>query len=78
MVGERGPEMFVPASSGSIIPNGGGQAQAIRVEIIEPPGQPLTVARQTTRFDAQETVVTLWMDAAARNRFGLRTMLQGG
>jgi phage-related minor tail protein len=33
MVGERGPELFVPTSSGSIAPIGSGQAREVRVSI---------------------------------------------
>ena len=35
MVGERGPEMFVPTSSGQVVPNGAGQggARDVRVSI---------------------------------------------
>ena len=32
-VGERGPETFVPGRSGSIVPNGGGMAQVINLNI---------------------------------------------
>lgn len=36
VVGERGPEVFLPTSSGQVLPNGGGQASArdVRVSII--------------------------------------------
>ncbi|WP_030541503.1 hypothetical protein [Sphingobium sp. DC-2] len=33
MVGERGPEMFVPTASGQVVPNGGGGAREVRVSI---------------------------------------------
>ncbi|MFK4794575.1 tail tape measure protein [Sphingobium sp. ZW T5_29] len=33
MVGERGPEMFVPTASGQVVPNGGGGARDVRVSI---------------------------------------------
>jgi Lambda phage tail tape-measure protein (Tape_meas_lam_C) len=74
LVGERGPEMFV-GSSGSIIPNGGGGN--VKVEIVNQSGQEMKVSKASARFDPQEMVVTLWMDAANRNRFGLRSMLGG-
>lgn len=35
MVGERGPELFVPRSSGNIVPNGGGTAQVSIVNHID-------------------------------------------
>lgn len=33
MVGERGPEMFVPTSSGQVVANGGGGGRDVRVSI---------------------------------------------
>lgn len=33
MVGERGPEMFVPTSSGQVMPHGGGGTRDVRVSI---------------------------------------------
>jgi len=42
LVGERGPELFVPRSSGQIVPNGGG---AMNINVNLPPGT--NVTRQT-------------------------------
>ena len=42
LVGERGPELFVPRSSGQIVPNGGG---SMNININLPPGT--NVTRQT-------------------------------
>lgn len=33
LVGERGPEVFVPTSSGRVVPNGGGSGRDVRVNI---------------------------------------------
>lgn len=33
LVGERGPEVFVPTSSGRVVPNGGGGSRDVRVSI---------------------------------------------
>lgn len=33
VVGERGPELFVPTASGQVVPNGGGGARDVRVSI---------------------------------------------
>jgi phage-related minor tail protein len=33
LVGERGPELFVPTSSGQVVPGGGGGARDVRVSI---------------------------------------------
>jgi hypothetical protein len=50
LVGERGPEVFVPTSSGTVIPNAGGrgEARAININIAVAGGQteaPRTLAR---------------------------------
>ena len=39
VVGERGPEVFAPGTSGNIIPNGGGGGMGLVVNIIEAPGK---------------------------------------
>jgi hypothetical protein len=79
LVGERGPEVFVPRTAGTIIPNGGGGggSQNIKVQVINESGTPMRVRDSRVSFDPQEMVVTLWMDAVARNRFGVRDLLGG-
>jgi phage-related minor tail protein len=74
VVGEKGPEVFLPATSGRVMPNA---QSSVRIEVINQSGTPMEVKDSRATFDPQEMVVTLWMDAAARNRFGLRTLLQG-
>ena len=46
MVGERGPELFVPSSSGSIVPNGGsgGGSTTIQIYVTQPLGTPSAIA----------------------------------
>jgi hypothetical protein len=51
--------------------------QNIKVEIINESGQKMEIKNSETRFNPQEMVVTLWMDAANRNAYGLRTFLGG-
>ncbi len=46
MVGERGPELFVPSSNGSIVPNGGGGGSTTVVNHIYVNGTAADVARQ--------------------------------
>ena len=75
-VGERGPEKFIPSVAGTIVPNGGG-AQNFKVEIINQSGQPVTAKQSSARFDGQEYVVSVWLDALQRNRFGLRNAIGG-
>ena len=33
VVGEQGPEMFVPSAAGNIVPNGGGQSGGVTVNV---------------------------------------------
>lgn len=40
-------------------------------------GQPVTARQETTQVNAQETVVTLWLDAYVRNAYGLKSGLGG-
>lgn len=42
-VGERGPEVFVPSTSGTIVPNGG-SAASITINITQPLGTPQAIA----------------------------------
>jgi len=44
LVGERGPEMFVPGRSGAIAPNGTG-APSIVINVTQPLGSPDAIAR---------------------------------
>ena len=41
LVGERGPELFVPTTSGTVVPNGGGGAGRdvrVSIQVVAPPG----------------------------------------
>jgi hypothetical protein len=40
-------------------------------------GQPVTARQETAQVNAQETVVTLWLDAYSRNAYGLKSSLGG-
>lgn len=56
LVGERGPELFVPGSSGRIIPNGSGEsAQPINVNLTITSVDPQTAAQTIAR---QERLIT--------------------
>lgn len=46
MVGERGPELFVPNSSGNIIPNGKGGGHVFNINITADFADPETIARK--------------------------------
>ena len=61
LVGERGPELFVPQSSGSVVANGAGGAPTVNIYVTQPLGTP----------DAISRVVLQALQAAARNQ-GIR------
>ena len=73
-VGERGPESFVPAVAGNIVPNQG-KAQSIKVEVINKSGTPVKATQGPVRFNFQESVVTVVLDAINRDAYGMRTAL---
>lgn len=75
VVGEQGPEVFLPTTSGKVMPSTG--RGDVKVQIINQSGAPMEIKDSKATFDPQEMIVTLWIDAANRNRFGLRTLLQG-
>lgn len=49
--------------------------QSVRVEIINQSGEAKRISNSKAEFNAQEAVVTLWLDALDRNSFGLATAL---
>ncbi len=84
IVGEQGPELFVPSTSGIIVPNhqlGGsnsqGSAPPVTVNVINNSGQQVN-ARQESRFDGQSYVIDVWLDAMNRNVGGLRDIVMAG
>ncbi len=84
MVGERGPELFMPKQGGLIIPNNqanamaaGGQAPQLTVNVNNYSGQKVKVDQRALRWDGQKWVVSLVIDAIDRNVLGLRNMMRG-
>jgi hypothetical protein len=74
LVGERGPEMFVPSSSGNIVPGGGGN---VTINVKNESGQPVRAKSSRASFDAQGWVIDVVIDGLNRNVGGLRTALGG-
>jgi hypothetical protein len=60
VVGERGPELFVPGSSGSIVPNGGGRGNTIN----------LTVNGAIDAEGTARTIINVLNNSAARGTLG--------
>jgi hypothetical protein len=85
VVGEKGPELFVPNTSGTIIPNHQlgittgttTLAPQVTVNVINNSGQAVS-ARQESSFDGQSYVVDVWLDALNRNVGGLRDVVMAG
>lgn len=80
IVGERGPELFVPQSAGSIVPNRaistGNTGVNVVVNVQNNTGVQAAVS-QETKFDGESYIVNVVMKAIATNKNGLRTVLQG-
>ena len=80
IVGEKGPELFMPGKSGTIIPNHNlksGGAPPVTVNVVNNTGQQAEVRQEAPQFDGREWVVNVVMEAMATNRGGLRTALVG-
>ena len=75
IVGERGPELFIPSTSGNIIPNGKIGAN-VQVNVINQSGVPMT-AKQDMKVDAEGYIVNVMLNAVATNKGGMRDVLQG-
>lgn len=77
MVGEAGPELFVPDTAGTIVPNGAlqGGAPSVKVEVINK-GQPLSARAQSPRWDGHQWVIGVLVDAL-RSNDNLRQSLSG-
>jgi len=83
IVGEQGPELFVPTSSGTIVSNGalsssqsGSQSSAPTVNIINNTGTEATPTVSQS-FDMGKQVINIVLDAANRNVGGMRDMMKG-
>ena len=77
MVGERGPEMFMPKNSGTIVPNhalGGGAN--VTVNVINQSGTPVQAKSNGGRFDGRDYIVDVVM-SDIDNYGPLRTVIAG-
>jgi hypothetical protein len=67
-VGERGPELFVPRTSGSILPGVPGGNASVSVNVINNSGQPIE-RRESRGPDGQRLVEITVGRAIAEGRF---------
>jgi TP901 family phage tail tape measure protein len=59
MVGERGPEMFVPNTAGRIVPNGGGITINVTGTVIDPEGTARAIANVLSRSTGRAGTLNL-------------------
>lgn len=71
IVGERGPELFVPNSSGRIIPNGGFGTPEVTVNLINQGGPPIHQVERRTSVDGRRIIVDLIYSAVQDNVGGI-------
>jgi hypothetical protein len=82
IVGEQGPEIFVPSSGGTIIPNHqlnsiGAASREVMVNVINKTGRPVD-AKQISRFDGQKYIVDVQLDPLNRNTGGMGSAAYAG
>lgn len=83
IVGERGPEIFTPRTSGSITPNNkintmGGGSQNVTVQILNESGQEMEATSANADFNGEEYIISVVLNANESNKFGFRDALNGG
>jgi hypothetical protein len=81
LVGERGPELFNSPYSGTITPNNqlGQGAMNIKFEVKNATGQDIKVSQDgEPKMEFDTAVIGIIIDAYARDRNGIRTMMKGG
>jgi tape measure domain-containing protein len=72
IVGENGPELMIPSTSGTIIPNNKLGGATVQVNVINQTGQPLNAKSDQPKFDGKRWIVNVWLEAFADNTGGLR------
>ena len=81
IVGERGPEPFMPGVSGTILPNSAlgvsGSAPNIKLVVINNTGQQAQVTTEGPKFNGEEFVLSVVLNAMGTNKFGMRDAVRG-
>jgi tape measure domain-containing protein len=75
IVGEKGPELFTPNSSGTIIPNNALGGANVTVQVVNPPGIPLKAKTSQPKFDGKQMIVSVMLEAINNNIGGIRDAL---
>lgn len=83
LVGEQRPEIFVPTTSGTILPDAraalagaAGNNLPVEVNVINNTGVQATPSVSTS-FDFDKKIITVVLDAVQRDVMGTRTMIKG-
>jgi hypothetical protein len=67
LIGERGPELFVPGASGSIVPNGGFGGSNVQVNIINETGSQVRKSESAPQFDGKKWIQTVILEDVSSN-----------
>lgn len=74
LVGERGPELFVPSTTGTVIPNdrltaalGGGAPQKLTVQVVNQSSQPVEGQQGPQHMNGEELIVGVMLRDAKNN-----------
>ena len=82
LFGEAGPEAIMPLTRGADGKLGvvatGAPSQNIKIELINQSGQELSATSSQQRFDGESWVIGVVVDAARRNKGGMRDIMMGG
>jgi tape measure domain-containing protein len=76
IVGEKGPELMIPRSSGTIIPNDKLGGVNVTVNVINNSGPPVNAKTTAPQFDGKQYVVGVVLEALNNNTAGMRDALQ--
>lgn len=80
LIGENGPELFKPSTSGTIIPNGmlGGQPTVTSVvNVINQTKTPVSAKQSEVKFNGKEYIVNVVLDELTNNYGPLRHAVKG-
>lgn len=82
LFGEAGPEAIMPLTRTSdgklgVATTGGGQQAPTKVEIINQSGEEVKATSASSRFDGEQFVISVVIDAMRRNKSGFRDIMGG-
>jgi tape measure domain-containing protein len=77
IVGEKGPELFTPSSSGTITPNNALGGANVTVQVVNPPGIPLKAKTTQPKFDGKQYIIGVVLEEFNNNP-GFRNALGVG